>query len=158
MDRCAVHGQRTFCSELQGEDKAVIEQQVYFWALNGLVPILQWSRSSWMIFTTLKPDCSISSWTAPIVFNFSPAIRPSLCFVFDLPTTPFPRFVFMLCLHSFNRVSLDGRGCIRNCSIFKLLFFFFTVPLLTSTSHEPPPLILPVPFMCDHAFGIRLGK
>lgn len=63
MDRCALYGQRTFCSELQSEDKAVMEQ-IYFWALNGLVPIL-WSRSSWMIFNGLKPDCSISFWTTP---------------------------------------------------------------------------------------------
>lgn len=39
MNRFALHGQRTFCCELQGEDKAVIEQ-VYFWSLNGLVLIL----------------------------------------------------------------------------------------------------------------------
>lgn len=46
--RCALYGQGTFCSELQGEDKAVIER-VYFWALNGLVPILYRSRSHWHI-------------------------------------------------------------------------------------------------------------
>lgn len=34
MNRCALHGQRTFCCELQGEDKAVMEH-VYFWDLNG---------------------------------------------------------------------------------------------------------------------------
>lgn len=46
-------------------------EHVYFWALNGLVPILLWSRSSWVMLTYLKPDCSISS-------------RISSCFFFIL--------------------------------------------------------------------------
>lgn len=54
--------QTTLCCEPRSEDEAAMEN-IYSWVLNGLVPILLWRRSGWMMSTCLKPDYSTSFWS-----------------------------------------------------------------------------------------------
>lgn len=117
----------------KGEDKAVMEH-VYFWTLNGPVPILLWSSSSWMMFTCLKPDYSISFWTLSIALLIFLCTPPCACSVGSLISPPLNSIhcVLVLCLHLLDQMGLrryklsKSRGC---CFVLSLISDLFLLML-----------------------------